>query len=1638
MIPVDVAAPGAAAVGNASVAAAAVGKTDLANRLADLATAETNLFQNPTNATYRSQALADLDAVILLLGTDTYTAGFVPAVQTERTALAQAATGAALQPALTNLGSTLASVAGVLADEANHGFTLSLNNTTAIAQPGVPTDFGLAIQNTGAEATTFDLSVAGLPEGVTGVFMQNGHTVTSVVVEPGQTLSGGTSGVALEIGESGGTLVATGFSVTATPEGAAELAQTVGGTLSLRSTFVAVVEVDPSAPFVAPGTSVNVTAKILNVVNAPEQLLATLTVVDSSNHVVYTSPQPIPVSLGVQTSFEVVDLGSVSTSGLSGDYTLEVSLTDLSSNPVPGGSGSGTLLVGSPLTASITTSPGTLPPGSGQATNTLQIDSSSTLPGILTLDGATATTPSATTVALYSDATHNLAYVAGTNGINIVNVADPNAPANLGTFGANLIVQGGFTAVRTDKIGGANYLIVGSTVSSNANEFTILVYSLTDPLNPALVNGPSGTPINYAFASDMIVGGTTLLVPTSGFFVSGGTITSQFGTVLNIDLSNPAAPALVGVLNNGNPTPPYAGVTSQYDGVIVNSQIELVASTTSTGANEQSGVGRILVVDHSNPANLTLDPEVDLPGTNRALNIALDGNRALVVGSTGGYLSPYTTDTGGFVGNLTLSVLDVTDPAAPVAIGNTLITDGTFPRFSAGETKLSVLALGGNKFAVSEALVDGNPVLLIVDASDPSHIAVTTVPVTALVNEMAVAGNLLYTTDANGLKIYTIGTLVDLPYTASVEVPKNSVVAGSFNIAPTEIISGATFDTLVWNRALAAGEASDTFTWNSTVSNIQPGQTQPVTLGTTIDFTSAGTPGTVTLPPTDVTSQHIIGLTPAAQTEAPGAAAVYDITLTNPTGGQVSYTLSVAGVPANWVDLPSPVIVAAGATTHVSLTLTADANAALGADSFVVTADSAGGISDSATGSLTLSGAPPVADSESHGVVVALAPATATAGIGTSARYVVQLTNTGSTADTFTLSATGLPASIAAAWSETTITIPPGTSNFRDVTLLLAPAAGTAAGAYHFSIVAQSTSRAGLSSSAAGTLTVAAAGVSIVLTPTTGAPGSTFQLKITNTGKSKDTFKLALAGPAALVGTLGAASVTLAAGASKTVNITTAAVNFADAGMLALTAIATSQNNSAVKASATAKLVIPAKQGLSAQLTPATQSLQQPGAATFLVLPDNIGNVEDAYTATIVGTTGPVTAQLIGLDGQPTQTVPVFRLPGLSTGAIELQTAIGAIGQGSVTVRITSLNDASRTTTITAQLSVGAAAVLLLDPTGASSFVNSGNGGLRIVNGNLVIDSKNAKAAVDSGNGIVSAAEIDVAGGLSQSGKAKFVGTIVKGKSPLADPLAGLVAPTPSGPTFKAVKVSGKKSITLSPGTYVGGINVSNYANVTLLPGVYYLQGGGLKVSGNAKLTGVGVTIYNAPKTSQDTISISGNSIVSLSAPTSGAYQGVAIFQARGSKLPITVSSSTLNLVGTLYAAAARLTLSGNQSQQFNTTSAAAGIPSAIVVADLTISGNGLVVVGSVAPAAPAVQPAVVGGPSNSGVPSALLPAAIDDLQELLTLLTSDLVSHGQSLSATIADPPNSSVANVKGSWSDPASVDADLDLLFASLGDFR
>ena len=254
----------------------------------------------------------------------------------------------------------------------------------------------------------------------------------------------------------------------------------------------------------------------------------------------------------------------------------------------------------------------------------------------------------------------------------------------------------------------------------------------------------------------------------------------------------------------------------------------------------------------------------------------------------------------------------------------------------------------------------------------------------------------------------------------------------------------------------------------------------------------------------------------------------------------------------------------------------------------------------------------------------------------------------------------------------------------------------------------------------------------------------------------------------------------------------------------------------------------------------------------------------------------------------------------------------------------------------------GAAAYVLNNSNLSGAVTASGNANVSL-SGGLYVDSSSSSAILASGNAKVAASPLEVVGGVGKSGNATV--STVSG-SPLAtnDPLSGLTAPSLTDsmgnplPNYGAVSVAGNSTKSLSQGIYTS-IKISGNASVTMTAGTYIILGGGFTVSGNASVTGSGgVTIFNAGSSYNGTtdggnfggITLSGNGNFNLSAPTSGTYAGIVIYQSRANTRALKIGgNATVNVQGIIYAKSAMLTLSGNGNLQ-----------DTLVVDTLNVSGN--------------------------------------------------------------------------------------------------
>lgn len=182
----------------------------------------------------------------------------------------------------------------------------------------------------------------------------------------------------------------------------------------------------------------------------------------------------------------------------------------------------------------------------------------------------------------------------------------------------------------------------------------------------------------------------------------------------------------------------------------------------------------------------------------------------------------------------------------------------------------------------------------------------------------------------------------------------------------------------------------------------------------------------------------------------------------------------------------------------------------------------------------------------------------------------------------------------------------------------------------------------------------------------------------------------------------------------------------------------------------------------------------------------------------------------------------------------------------------------------------------------------TGNTSVEFADCDLVSNSSAEPAIHVGGSGEVKANCLRAVGTIDASGfRTELTCDAVKeGRSPQADPFAGLERPEPGEPydmtgCGQAVGQGGGSGsceagyelngvLTLKPGTYAG-LDVKG--RVDLEPGNYIMTGQ-LHINANADLRGTGVTLFLAAGTQ---LNINGNAAVDLSAPDTGPYAGMVI-----------------------------------------------------------------------------------------------------------------------------------------------------------------
>lgn len=201
--------------------------------------------------------------------------------------------------------------------------------------------------------------------------------------------------------------------------------------------------------------------------------------------------------------------------------------------------------------------------------------------------------------------------------------------------------------------------------------------------------------------------------------------------------------------------------------------------------------------------------------------------------------------------------------------------------------------------------------------------------------------------------------------------------------------------------------------------------------------------------------------------------------------------------------------------------------------------------------------------------------------------------------------------------------------------------------------------------------------------------------------------------------------------------------------------------------------------------------------------------------------------------------------------------------------------DETRSTTTTSHVTTYRTACMLVATTGGSSALT--------VNSPAKVDGSSCEVHVKSSANdafmfnsgtTFNASKFCIAGTATVRGATN--GAIEQRCDAADDSLAGTLPTPPDAACTFTNFTPGGSNVVLTPGTYCGWTNFNGGTNVTLTPGTYVIKNGGWNIN-DSNITGSGVTLYLTG--SGAGINMNGSVAMELTAPTSGTYQGILLYQ---------------------------------------------------------------------------------------------------------------------------------------------------------------
>jgi Flp pilus assembly protein TadG len=275
--------------------------------------------------------------------------------------------------------------------------------------------------------------------------------------------------------------------------------------------------------------------------------------------------------------------------------------------------------------------------------------------------------------------------------------------------------------------------------------------------------------------------------------------------------------------------------------------------------------------------------------------------------------------------------------------------------------------------------------------------------------------------------------------------------------------------------------------------------------------------------------------------------------------------------------------------------------------------------------------------------------------------------------------------------------------------------------------------------------------------------------------------------------------------------------------------------------------------------------------------------------------------------------------------------------------------------------------LLVTSPAAANVVVLSGSSSIQASGCGMVVNSTSTSAINLSGNTVINSKSLCGPGGHNVSGSSRLNPAEINCPA-VADPYANMPVPSVASasnpcmvtnfqttgnnyyqyvdqngitqtntsgantmtsgvrsPFYYATPGNTQSALHLTPGIFCGGINLGAFTNVVFDSGIYVMRNGGLNTSGNTTASGSGVAFYltgtgTAVQLQNDFVDLSAQTTLTITAPTSGAMAGIAIYQdnsaATGTLTNTLSGNSTINFTGLLYFGNQNVTVSGSSENQ--------------------------------------------------------------------------------------------------------------------------